>query len=123
MVPSIGDDAVMSALRTNHHWVSVAVIAILGLGLTVGIVASTTAPKPQVSTLPTVPHIVGLSVIAGEDRLNIAGLGYRLEVHAPSPGQQIGTILTQSPPAGTVIGERARVVTFTFASTGTPGAP
>lgn len=100
----------MGASSVRRRWVSAAVaFAIVAVGITAGIVASATAPAPQVSTLPTTPALVGLSTHAAIEALNAAGLSYSLEPQAPSPGQAVGAVLAQSPAAGTVTGVKTRV--------------
>jgi len=89
---------------------AVVAAAVVAIGVTAGIVASTTAPGPQVSTLPTTPEVVGLSMPTALEALKAVGDSYRLEYRAPSPGHPLGTVLAQSPAAGSVTGVNATVV-------------
>ena len=112
----------MSASPPRHGWLPVAVAtAIVVAGITMGVVASATAPGPQVSTLPTVPQLVGLSPQAAIEELKAVGLSYRLETRAPLPGLQAGTVLAQTPASGRVAADNTTVVLFVAPNV--PGGP
>jgi beta-lactam-binding protein with PASTA domain len=96
----------MSRTSQVPAWVTVVVaLVIVAGGIALGLAATSTAPGTAVSTLQSVPRLVGLAPAAAVRELQAAGLPYRFEPRLPAFGPRPlpGTVEAQSPPANSQV--------------------